>query len=296
MSKNLLPSENGSNYKIPAYYWFLLPAFLLIALFMVYPTLYQLYLSFFSTTLYSKGSFVGLRNFMNVFMDPVRLEVTKNTVIFVITSTVIEVVWGLILALALNTLTFGKRFLRGVIIVPLMLTPVAVGSMWNFMYFPEGGAVNTLFRCLGFPLQTWLANSTIALLALIAVEVWQYTSFSTLVLLAGLQSIPVDMYEAADIDGAGRFQVFRYITAPLLKGVLAITLIFNIMRQFKTFDIIYTISKGGPGRATSVISFDIYQTAYRFYNISEAAALSFIVLIVVLIISNTFIKAMQRND
>lgn len=296
MSTKLFPSENSSFKKIPTYCWFLLPCFLLIALFLVYPMLYQLYLSVFSTTFYSKGSFVGLNNFINIFRDPVKIQVAQNTIIFVIVSTIIEVIWGLILALALNALSFGKRFLRGITILPLMLTPVAVGSMWSFMYFPEGGAINSLFRLLRIPLQTWLANSNTALPAMIAVEVWQYTSFSTLILLAGLQSIPVDMYEAADIDGATKFQVFRFVTAPLLKGVLLISVIFNVMRQFKTFDIIYTISKGGPGRATSVISFDIYQTAYRFYNISEAAASSFIVLIVVLIISNVFIKVMQKNS
>ena len=281
---------------LPKYMWLLMPAFILIAFFLVYPTIFQLYLSFFSTTLYSKGTFIGLKNFIKVLTDPLSFQAARITAVFVILATTIEIAWGLILALALNKIGFGKTIIRGLPTLPLMLTPVAVGSIWIFMYFPEGGALSTLLRIVGGTQQTWLSKPFSALLAIVSVEVWQYTPFTCLVLLAGLQSIPQDLYEVALINGASKFQIFRYVTLPSLRGSLIVVLLFNIMRQLKTFDIVYTITKGGPGRATSVISFNIYQRAYRFYNISEAASFSFIFLIIVLLISSRLIKILKEKE
>jgi multiple sugar transport system permease protein len=282
--------------RMPGFFWMLLPSFLLISIFLFYPFFYQLYLSLFSTTLYHEGSFVGLANFLRVISDPTTLESLRITAVFIALSTTIELIWGLAIAMGLQRIIRGRRFLRGVVILPLMLTPVAVGSMWNFMYFPEGGAVSTLMRLLGRPPQVWLTQPDSALLAIVAVEVWQFVPFTALVLLAALQTIPADYYEVASMFGATKVQRFRYITLPCLRGSLLIVLLFNIMRQIKTFDIVYTVTRGGPGRATSVISFNIYQRGFRFYNISEAAALAFLVLIVVMIISNRIVKLVQRSE
>lgn len=277
-------------------YLLLSPAFLLIALFLVYPSVFQVYLSVFTTTLYDKGVFAGLTNYFDVITDPVIIQAAKNTGAFVLLATTLELLWGLILALALNTVKRGKDVLRGLVLIPLMLTPVAVGSIWNFMFFPEGGGINTLFRFLGFSSQLWLTDPKKALLAIVGVEIWQYIPFSTLVILAGLQSIPSELYEAASIDGASKARMFGYITLPLLKDTLLLSALFNFMRQIKAFDIIYTVTKGGPGRATSVISFDIYQTAFRYFNISKAAATSLLVLVFVLVISNAVVKKAQARD
>jgi multiple sugar transport system permease protein len=281
---------------VPPYLWLLLPSFLLIAIFLFYPFFYQFLLSLFSTTLYDRGSFVGLRNYARVLTDPITLESGRITLTFVVLATTAEVIWGMILALTLNRITRGKRWLRGLVILPLMLTPVAVGSMWNFMFFPEGGGVSTLLRVLGKPPQVWLTKPFSALLCIVAVEVWQYTPFTALVLLAALQGIPKDLYEVASLYGCSKRQVFRFVTLPLIRGSVFIVVLFNIMRQLKTFDIVYTVTRGGPGRATGVISFNIYQRGFRFYNISEAAALSFLILIIVLIISDRIVKLMRRND
>ncbi len=281
--------------RIPLYFWFLIPAFLIILFFLVYPMVYQIYLSVFSTTFYSKGSFVGLNNYIKVLKDKITQDSFKVTVSFVALSTLFEIAWGLVLAIVFNTITRGKKFLRGILIVPLMLTPVAVGSIWNLMFFPEGGVINTVFKAFSISQQTWLSSPISALFSLVLVEIWQYTPFTALVLLAGLQSIPRELYEASNIDGASKFQDFHFITLPLLKSLIFLAILFNIMRQFKAFDIVYTVTKGGPGRATNVISFYIYQKAFRFYNISEAAALSFIVLAIVLIISNVFLKIFQST-
>jgi multiple sugar transport system permease protein len=281
---------------VPPYLWLMLPSFVLIAIFLFYPFFYQFLLSLFSTTLYDRGSFVGLRNYAHVLTDPITLESGRITLMFVVLATTAEVIWGMILALTLNRDTRGKRWLRGLVILPLMLTPVAVGSMWNFMFFPEGGGVSTLLRVIGQPPQVWLTKPFSALLCIVAVEVWQYTPFTALVLLAALQGIPKDLYEVASLYGCSKRQVFRFVTLPMIRGSVFIVVLFNIMRQLKTFDIVYTVTRGGPGRATGVISFNIYQRAFRFYNISEAAALSFLILIIVLIISDRIVKLMRRKD
>lgn len=292
----MLNAERNTIRRIPPYIWLLLPSFILIAIFLVYPFFYQLVLSLFSTTLYDRGSFVGLQNYARVLVDPITLESGKITILFVAIATTIEVIWGMVLSLALNRITHGKKLLRGLAILPLMLTPVAVGSMWNFMFFPEGGGVSTLLRVIGQPPQVWLTKPFSALLCIAAVEVWQYTPFTALVLLAALQGIPKDLYEVASLYGCSRMQVFRFVTLPMIRGSVLIVILFNIMRQLKTFDIVYTVTRGGPGRATGVISFNIYQRGFRFYNISEAAALCFIVLIIVLIVSSRIVKVMNKND
>ncbi|MCX6262011.1 MAG: sugar ABC transporter permease [Bacteroidia bacterium] len=157
-------------FKPPLFFWFLLPTFLLIAFFLVYPTIYQLYLSFFSTTLYSSGSFVGLKNYLQIIKDSITHDSAKITLAFVGLSTLFEVIWGFILAIAFNSITKGKKFLRGIIIIPLMLTPVAVGSIWNLMYFPEGGVINTIFRFFRISQQIWLASPMSALFSLVLFE------------------------------------------------------------------------------------------------------------------------------
>ena len=292
----MLQVEHNSRRGIPPYFWLLLPSFILIAIFLLYPFFYQFLLSLFSTTLYDRGSFVGLQNYARVLIDPITIASGRITIIFVVIATTTEVIWGLGLSLALNRITKGKKLIRGLVILPLMLTPVAVGSMWNFMFFPEGGGVSTLLRLIGQPPQVWLTKPFSALLCIVAVEVWQYTPFTALVLLAALQGIPKDLYEVASLYGCSRRQVFRFVTLPMIRGSVFIVMLFNIMRQLKTFDIVYTITRGGPGRATGVISFNIYQRGFRFYNISEAAALSFIVLIIVLIVSGRIVKLMGKKD
>ncbi len=281
-------------WKYNIHFLLLIPCLVLIFFFLIYPLIYQLIISFYSTKLYSEGEFVGLSNYIYLFRDPIFRESILVTLYFVGVSASIELLWGMGLALALNKVTKGLRFLRGVVIIPLMLTPVAVGSIWNHMYFPEGGPINVIFNFLGMEGQVWFANTSTALPALILVELWQYTPFTVLILLAGLQTLPKEVYEAAVVAGASRWQLFKYITLPLLAPLITLATIFNVMRQFKTFDIVYTVSKGGPGHATNLISYHIYQTAYRFYKISEAAALSFLLLVIVLFLSNIFIKYMRR--
>jgi len=282
----------GWRYNI--HFLLLIPCLVLIFFFLIYPLIYQLTISFYSTTLYSQGKFVGLNNYISLFQNSTFRDSIMVTLYFVVVSTSIELLWGMGLALALNRVTKGLRLLRGVVIVPLMLTPVAVGSIWNLMYFPEGGPINLIFDFLGMRGQIWLANTSTALPALILVELWQYTPFTVLILLAGLQALPKEVYEAAIVDGASRWQLFKYVTLPLLAPLITLATIFNVMRQFKTFDIVYTVSKGGPGHATNLISYHIYQTAYRFYKIGEAAALSFLLLAIVLLLSNIFMKYVRR--
>lgn len=268
----------------------LVPSMIFIFFFLIYPLIYQTSISFSSATFYSKGKFIGLENYVNLFRSPTFRESIFVTFYFIAVSTSIELVWGMGLALALNRITVGYRLLQGLIILPLALTPIAIGSVWNYMYLPEGGVINTIFKFLGVKTQVWLADSLIALPALALVEIWQYTPFTVLILLAGLKAIPHEILEAAKVDGASKIHLLRCVILPMLASSIVISGVFNVMRQFKTFAIVYIISKGGPGHATNLISYHIYQIAYRFYKIGEAAALSFLLLGIIFILISLFMR------
>jgi len=276
-------------------YMLLVPALTLTFFFLIYPMFYSLAVSFFRITGYEFGGFVGLGNYADAIVNnQIFAGAVTITFYFVLVSLVIEFVLGLGLALILNTNLLGMKAMRWVIIVPMMMTPVVVGLIFRLIYSPEGGVINEILGYMKLPKQNWLADPSTALNALIVVEVWQYTPFMALVLLAGLQTVSPEMYEAAAVDGASRLQLFRHITIPFIRPVMLIAIIFSLMRMFKTFDIVVMVSKGGPGYATILISYYIQQVTYRYLRISDAAAMSQLLMLIVLIIGNIYIRYMRN--
>jgi len=234
---------------------FMLPAVIWILLFTLFPLLYALRTSFYSFRFGMINQFVGLDNFERLFTDQNLHAGLKTTLIFVVATVTIEMLLGFALALFLNRELRGKNILR------------AIMTLW-----------------LGFDKVPWLSDPVWAQIAIILVDIWQWTPFVFLVALAGLQSLPLDIYEAARVDGASGWQLLRRITLPLMRPTLWLILLLRLVEAFKVFDIPASLTLGGPGRATEVYSLFTYRTALRFFDHGYAATQGFLLLVIVMFI------------
>jgi multiple sugar transport system permease protein len=277
-------------------YLFLAPAVALLFSLSIYPLIYS-----FSVSLQvesSKGVRWSFGNFQRLLSDNFFLSAMGHTFIFAVSALVCEFLLGLGLALLLNSRIRGRALFRASLLVPMMLPPVVVGVVWRLMLNPDFGAVNGTLKGFGFNTDalTWTASPRLALLSVIVVDIWQWTPFVFLVLLAGLQAIPQEPYEAAKIDGSSRWQTFRYVTLPLLKPAILIALLLRTMDLLRVFDQIFILTEGGPGFATETISLYIYRTAFRFFDFGYAAAMSFVLLVITNVISVVYIRFLQGRE
>jgi multiple sugar transport system permease protein len=268
---------------------FLLPAAIWVLAFTIFPTLYAVYLTVWNVRLGKAWIFVGLKNFARLAGDANLQNAFKITLTFVASTVIVEMILGFLLALLLNREIWGQRFWRAVMILPLFATPAAMGFLGITMFYEEGGPINSLLGSLFGWHIPWLSHPFYAFLAIIIVDVWQWTPFVSLVALAGLQSLPVEVYEAADVDGASGWQKFWALTLPLMQPILVIVLLLRLIEAFKVFDIPTSMTLGGPGRATEVYSLFAYRTGLQFFDLGYAAVQGLVLLVVVLIIvSNLF--------
>jgi len=269
--------------------------FLLIAL-TVYPLIYAVIASFHVINIRTgENVFVGFKNFIEIFKDQYFWNAFKNTIIFTGVGVTIEFTLGLILALFLSSKIIGRNIFRSLLLSPMMLPPIVVAVIFKIIYIPEFGIINWLLGLFGIRGILWEASVHTALPSLILVDIWEWTPFMFLILLAGLQSLPLDPYEAAVVDGASGSQIFRYITFPLLKPVIVIALLLRTMDTLRIFDQIFIMTGGGPANTTETLSLYIYRHGFRFYNIGYATAMSFLLLIFTVIISNFFIKFLKTE-
>jgi len=277
---------------------FLAPALIFLILTNIYPLLYSLRLSFFNwnmTIPLSKPRYVGLENYLALPNDPILVTSLERTLVFVISAVAIEFILGLGLALLVTSNAKAMGVIRTGFLAPMMMTPVVAGVLWRTIYHPQYGVTNWLFWLVGLPSQAWLGDPNQALPAVIAVEIWQQLPVATFILAAGIQSLPADLYKAAAVDGSSRWQAFRYITLPLLKPVIIVLLLLRIMDAFKIFDIVYMLTYGGPGHQTEVLSMYIYKTGLKFFQVGQAAAMSWVFLIFIFLISLYFIRQLLRE-
>lgn len=263
-------------------WFFVLPAMVWILIFSAFPLVYSLITSVYSyTTAGKRNQFVGLDNFKRVFTDGNLQQGMVTTLTFVACTVVVEMVLGVLLALLFNREIRGKNVMRAIMTLPLFATPVAVGYLAITLYYEENGPINAFIKLLGGPHIPWLSNPFWAKVAIILVDVWQWTPFVFLVVLAALQGLPQDVYEAARVDGASSWQLLRRITLPLLRPTLWLVLLLRLLESFKVLDIPYSLTLGGPGQATKVFAMFTYETSRRFKNHGYASAQSFLLLIVV---------------
>jgi multiple sugar transport system permease protein len=272
------------------------PALVVLISLSIYPLIYSITISLQTQT--ADGIRWGVSNFTRLISDTFFLTAMAHTFIYAAAALVFEFLIGLSLALLLNSQIRGRTLFRAALLVPMMLPTVVVGVVWRLMLNPNFGAINGTLKEVGVNTETltWTASPKLALLSVIAVDVWQWTPFVFLVLLAGLQAIPQEPYEAALIDGSSRWQTFRYVTLPLLKPAILIALLLRTMDLLRVFDQIFILTEGGPGFATETISLYIYRTAFRFFDFGYAAAMSFVLLALTNVISTIYIRFLQTKQ
>jgi len=263
---------------------FIGPAVVWILAFTIFPLLYALYTSLYSFRYGQRLGFTGLENFARLFTDSNLLSSLRITLTFVVGTVTVEMVLGVALALLLSREIRGSNVIRGVATLPLFATPVAVGYLAITLYYERNGPLNSLIRALGGENIPWLSDPSWALVAVILVDIWQWTPFVFLITLAGLQSLPSELYDAARVDGASAAQNFRFLTLPLLAPLLWLILLLRMVEAFRVFDIPVSLTLGGPGRATEVYSLYTYRTAMRFFDHGYAAVQGILLLVIVMFI------------
>jgi multiple sugar transport system permease protein len=293
-SRRFFSAQNRRELLLPAL--FIAPALAVLLSLAIYPLLYSVSVSLQRET--PNGVVWGLGNFARLVSDSFFWTAMAHTFVYAIAALTCEFLLGLGLALLLNSEIRGRGIFRASLLVPMMLPAVVVGVVWRLMLNPNFGAINGTLKQIGINTEslTWTASPKLAMLSVIAVDVWQWTPFVFLVLLAGLQAIPQEPYEAALIDGSNWWQTFWHVTLPLLKPSILIVLLLRTMDLLRVFDQIFILTEGGPGFATETISLYIYRTAFRFFDFGYAAAMSFVLLALTNVISAIYIKFLEAKE
>jgi multiple sugar transport system permease protein len=272
------------------------PAAAILLLFQVVPIVIGANASFRDWALYDpKKTWVGLAHYVAVLTDRAFLTIVlPNTFVFMTVSVGASLVLGLALALLLNRPFLGQKLVQTVLLMPLMVAPVIAAIMLRWMFNDQFGIVNVVLEALGFEGQPWMAQRWTAFSVIVLTDVWLWTPWFTLLLLAGLQSLPREPFEAAAIDGAGRWNTFRFVTVPLLRSVLVVCAVIRAIDAFRTFDIVWTLTGGGPGRSTEL--FSLYAYVYAFLNLDfgKGSAAAMIGAVVILVVGLGLFRALDR--
>lgn len=276
-------------------YLFLFPSLLGLLVFLLIPVIGVAVLSFFNWGLLSEPRFIGWQNYIEIMQSPVVHNSLGVTAYFVLLNVPLETVLALLLALIMNRTLPGLGLFRVLYAVPWMATPVAMGIAWQWIFDPQYGALNSFLALLGIHGPLWLSSQQSALPAIAIMSIWGNVGYTMLFFLAGLQGVPEQLYEAAYINGANRFQTFFKVTLPLLNPALYFVLVTNIIGSFQIFDTVYATTKGGPGDATNVLNYYIFREAFQFFHAGYASALSMVLFVIIMLVTLLQALYFQRN-
>ena len=277
-------------------YAFVLPAFIVLFALTGYPVIYNMVLSLFKTG-YGKQTFVGLNNYLKAFTSIGFLEVVKNTLVWTVVNMAVMMVLGMAAALAINRNVRGKTTFQAVLLIPWVIPFVVSGIMWAFLFHPRWGAINDILLRVGMieePILV-LGQPATALFGVMLAYIWKVYPFVTVLILAGLKSIPDVLYDAAAIDGADGFKSFRYVTLPSLRTILSTILLVVGIWTFNTFDLIYVMTGGGPIYASETVAMRIYKFAFSDFRFGLSAATSLIASALLIIASFFYLREEERE-
>ena len=268
----------------PSYWPFVIPALVVVLAVIIFPWVFTIWMSLREWKVGSPTTFVGLANYLRLPTDPRFVEAVGHTLSYTALSVVLPLVFGTLAAVVFPQKFAARGFWRGIFIMPMMATPVAIALVWTMMFHPQLGVLNYLLSLVGLPPQLWVFNPTTVIPSLVLVETWQWTPLVMLIVLGGLAAIPTEPYESAQIDGANFWQVFRFITLPLIMPFLFIAGMIRMIDAVKSFDIIFAITQGGPGSASETINVYLYSVAFVYYDLGYGSAIAvvFFLLIVAL--------------
>lgn len=281
-------------------YLFFLPGFGLLMFIIISPLAFNYIIMFFRWKLVDpvlkNPIFAGIDNFIEIFSGYNRFwDAWFKTAIYTCIVVPIEIVLGIILALSLNRSLKFERIIKSVLLLPLAMAPIMVGALWRIMYHPVSGIINYILVMIGTPPREWISSTSTALISVAIVDIWQWTSFVALVILAGLVSLPKEPIEAAKIDGASDLQLFFNITFPLLRNILLIIVILRVIDAIKTFDYLYSLTYGGPGSATTFLTYHIMLVGFREWNMGLAATESVVSALIISLIIMFFFRLMRAG-
>jgi len=274
------------------------PAFIYMFFAWIIPFIYSLELSLHRWNLASltiEKKFIGFSNYAEIIGNPEFWNAVRRTITYVCWAIGLEFLLGLVIALLISRESRLMSVIRRLILIPFMIAPAVVGLMWMWIYNPEWGVLNYFVRTLGIHKvgYSWLGDTSVAMFSIVVVDIWQWTPFVILLFLAGIASLPRDPYDAARVDGASRWQIIKFITLPMLKPVMMIVLLIRTMTIFKFFDTIFILTHGGPASVTEVLGFHLYRVSFMYFKMGYAAALSYVMLIIVIAVCLLLIKLLK---
>lgn len=283
---------------IPFKYRLIAPLGLALILTLGYPLVFSLWVSLhdYRITAIDQARWVGLEQYRSILTAaPSFWNALRNTLVFVIVAVSLELALGLFLALLLHRrTTIGRHFFRSALLIPAFVTPIAVGLMFRFLLNAQLGVIPPLLRTLGVQIDWFSAQN--ALLTLALIDVWQWTPFMLLLLLAGLESLPEEPFEAARVDGASPLQVFWFLTLPMLRPTIMAAVVIRMLDAFKVYEYVYAITRGGPGESTETIQYHIYRVGFLYFRLGEASAMSYVLIAVVLALVVILFYTLRRES
>lgn len=278
-------------------WWMYLPAFLFVSFFIVYPFINGIRISFTDWNGFSQSSnFVGIKQYTRMLTDPDTWTVVRNTLLYGVGSTIFQNIFGLAYALLLNQSIKFKAITRTIVYLPVIISPLIMGYIWYFFFAYQGGALNDVLMWLGMDPINALGNADINIWIIVFVNTFQFIGIAMIIYLAGLQSISKDFYEAAEIDGATSFQQFKNITLPLLMPSVTINMVINIIGGLKLFDVIISLTGGGPGNASQSLSTFMYDLYFSRQDAGYAAAQGVLMMVIILILSLAALIYFRRKE
>ena len=271
-----------------------LPAMVVIATVILFPWAFTLWMSVFDWKIGTVAHFVGIDNYVQLATNRRFIEAIVHTFYFTALAVVLPLILGTAAALVFHRGFPFRGVLRAVFTMPMMATPVAIALVWTMMFHPQQGVLNYLLSLVGIPPLLWVYSPTLVIPSLVLVEIWHWTPLVMLIVLGGLASLPTEPYESARLDGASEWQLFRFITLPLVAPFLVVAAVIRTIDALKAFDTIYVISSGGPGTASETINLYLYLQAFAFYNVGNASAVVVVFFVLILAMAMLLLHVRQK--
>ena len=279
----------------PSYWPFVIPALVVVLAVIVFPWVFTIWMSFNEWKVGSPTTFVGFANYLRLPTDPRFVEAVGHTLVYTALSVLLPVVFGTFAAVVFHAKFPFRGVLRAIFIMPMMATPVAIALVWTMMFHPQLGVLNYLLSLVGIPPQLWVFHPATVIPSLVLVETWQWTPLVMLIVLGGIAALPTEPYESAQIDGAGMWQMFRYITLPLILPFVVIAAMIRTIDAVKSFDIIFAITQGGPGSASETINVYLYSVAFVYYDLGYGSAIAVVFFALIVALAAVLLYLRQRT-